>query len=86
MKWGAVVGVAVGLYCCFTLPYGGGVVAGPGAALVGPIAGAWLAFHLGAARGLYREGYRFAILIVVAMALAEVLLPIAAVLARMKAP
>ena len=74
---GGVLGFAAGLYCCFTFPYGGGIAAGPAAAVAGPIAGAWLAFHLGAAVGLYREGYRWTILLVVALASAAVLTPYA---------
>ena len=73
--WGAVLGIPAGLYCCFTMPYGAGFVAGPIAALAGPIAGAWLAFHIGAAVGLRRAGYPWMILLVVALAAAAVLTP-----------
>ena len=73
--WGLVVGLAAGAYCCFTLPYGGGIGAGPVMAVAGPVAGVWLAFHLGAAVGLHRAGYRWMILLVIALAAAVVLTP-----------
>jgi hypothetical protein len=80
-RLGALVGLALslpaGCASCFLLPYGGGLVLGPLAALAGPVAGAWLAFHLGGARGLYRAGSRWLVLVAPVVIAATVLGPYA---------
>jgi hypothetical protein len=68
--WGFVFGLPAGCYFFCTLPYGGGIIAGPLVTFAGPLAGALVGFHLGAATGLYRAGYRWALLLVPALAAA----------------
>ncbi len=75
IAWGFALGLPAGCFCFFTMSYGGGVVLGPVVALAGPFAGALVAFHLGAAAGLFRAGYRWAVLLVPWLAATVVLVP-----------
>lgn len=74
-QWGLVLGLPAGCYCFFTVPYGGGLMIGPLVALAVPLAGAFVAFHVGATMGLYRDGYRVVLLLVPALAAAIIMLP-----------
>jgi hypothetical protein len=77
MLWGLVLALPAGCYCFCTFPYGGGYAAGPAVVLAGPVAGALVAFPIGAAVGLYRAGYRWLLLMVPALSAAMVLAPYA---------
>ena len=70
--WGFVVALPAGCYCC-TLPYGGGIVAGPLVAIAGPIVGVFVALHWGAAVGLVRAGRWWLVPVVPAFAAVIVL-------------
>jgi hypothetical protein len=72
--WGFVLVLPVAGYLFFTLPYGAGLVALP-MVLVGPLVGAWIAFHLAAAAGMFRAGYRWKVLLVPALAAIWILVP-----------
>jgi len=76
VTWGFLLVLPVAAYLFFTLPYGAGLVAIP-MVFGGPIVGAWFAFHLAAAAGMLRAGYRWKVLLVPALVAIWVVVPYA---------